>query len=226
MVNFQVDPKLLAAQVPRGTELDLFDGKAFLSIVAFKFLRATLLGIPVPFHRDFAEVNLRFYVRRTDHPDRRGVVFIREIAPRPLVSLVARWVYHEKYVTAPMRHRVCETPGEAGGQIEVEYAWKLARRWHRLWVRGAGEPREPDPGSVEQFLVEHHWGYSAQPHGGCLEYRVDHPAWRVRSAVEHKLDCDIASVYGSPWAECLGQAPHSVLLAEGSPVAVHRGFRL
>jgi hypothetical protein len=226
MFNFQVQPERLAPRVPRGTELDLFQGKAFASIVAFKFLGAKLLGIPVPFHRDFAEVNLRFYVRRIDDPDRRGVVFIKEIAPRWLVSLVARLVYHENYATARMRHRIRETRGGSQAGLELEYAWRSGRRWNRLWARGVDEPQWPAPGSVEQFLVEHHWGYSAQPDGGCLEYRVDHGPWRVRHAIESNLDCDAAGVYGSTWAACLQAAPHSVLLVEGSPVAVHRGVRL
>jgi len=226
LFNFEVERELLAPFAPRGTEIDLFNGRAFVSIVAFKFLRAALRGIPIPFHRDFEEVNLRFYVRRAGDADRRGVVFIREIAPRRMVSFVARRVFNENYVTLPMRHEIRETPGAADEAVELVYAWKHAGRWHRLSARGAGDWHVPEPGSVEHFLIEHHWGYSRQPDGGCMEYRVDHPSWSVRPAIEHGLGAEVPAFYGGPWAECLSRLPHSVLLADGSPVAVRRGVRL
>ena len=91
MLNYEVDPALVAAYVPPGTELDRFDGKAFISLVGFLFLNTKILGISVPFHRNFDEVNLRFYVRRSvDGVVKRGVVFIREIVPRRAIAAVAR----------------------------------------------------------------------------------------------------------------------------------------
>ena len=78
MLNYEVDPAILAQRIPPGTALDHFGGKTFVSMVGFQFLDTRLRGIPVPFHRHFDEVNLRFYVRHdaTDGP-RRGVVFIK-----------------------------------------------------------------------------------------------------------------------------------------------------
>ena len=64
MLNYEIEPAVLAPFVPQGTELDSFDGKTFVSIVAFLFLDTRIGGIPIPFHRNFEEVNLRFYVRR------------------------------------------------------------------------------------------------------------------------------------------------------------------
>src|SRR4051812_23124769 len=65
MINYVVDPAALAPLVPAGTELDLWQGRAYVSVVGFRFLNTRVLGIPVPFHRNFDEVNLRFYVRRS-----------------------------------------------------------------------------------------------------------------------------------------------------------------
>ena len=83
MINYEVDPSVLKDRVPLGTELDLEDGRCYVSLVGFMFLKTRVLGFPIPFHRNFEEINLRFYVKR-ELPDetRRGVVFIKELVPR------------------------------------------------------------------------------------------------------------------------------------------------
>jgi len=126
MLNYEVQPSLLNCYLPAGTSLDSFDGKTYVSLVGFRFLRTKLFGLfPVPFHRDFDEVNLRFYVRRkAGNEIRRGVVFIAEIVPRRAIAATARIVYGENYRHAPMRHRI-ETP-EAGKT--AEYEWQVRGR--------------------------------------------------------------------------------------------------
>src|ERR1700722_15876019 len=84
MLNYEVNPGILQKYVPAGTELDSFQGKTYVSVVGFRFCRTRLLGaIPIPFHTEFEEINLRFYVRRSVGSEtRRGVVFIGEIVPK------------------------------------------------------------------------------------------------------------------------------------------------
>src|ERR1051326_4467542 len=107
MVNFEVEPKVLEPLVPRGLELDLGKGRALASVVGFRFLKTRVRSLPIPFHRSFPEVNLRFYVKRNvEGEPRRGVVFVREIVPRRMVAWVARAVYGEAYVAMPMRHEI------------------------------------------------------------------------------------------------------------------------
>ncbi|MBX9449198.1 MAG: DUF2071 domain-containing protein [Taibaiella sp.] len=73
-VNYEIDPDLLLPFLPHGVELDTYDGKCLISLVGFQFFRTRVLGCTVPFHRDFEEVNLRFYVRRkVDGVWRKGV---------------------------------------------------------------------------------------------------------------------------------------------------------
>src|SRR5204863_4469707 len=123
MLNFVVEPRVLEPHVPAGTELDFWRGQTYVSVIGFQFLNTSVLGVPVPFHGRFEEVNLRFYVvRQTAEGPRRGVVFLREIAPKWLISQAARWFYNEKYVTLPMRQRV-ELPDENADGI-VEYGWR------------------------------------------------------------------------------------------------------
>jgi uncharacterized protein len=223
MLNYELDPALLDPYVPPGTELDRFDGKTFVSLVGFRFLFTKILGIPIPFHRNFDEVNLRFYVRRcVDGAVRRGVVFIQEIVPRRAIAAVARLAYNENYRCLPMAHHIsCEDRA-----LRVEYACRLGSIWNRLTVHAAGAPRAMTDGSAEQFIAEHYWGYSAQPGGGCVEYHVAHPPWRVWDVTHAEYSGDAASLYGAAFAGVLNKPPDSALLAEGSPVTVYRGRRI
>src|SRR5690349_3283849 len=176
LLNYIVEPALLLPRVPRGTELDLFNGKAFVSVVGFRFLAAKLKGVPIPFHRDFEEVNLRFYVRRLHHGVvRRGVVFIQEFVPRVAVAAVARLAYNENYRSLPMAHRIEDSGDLQYRKLSVEYSWRLKRDHYGLKVAAAGAPEMATEGSEEQFITEHYWGYCAQPDGGCIEYQVAHP---------------------------------------------------
>lgn len=227
MLSYEVDPELLAGLVPAGTELDRWQGRALVSIVGFRFLRTRLLGIPIPFHRDFEELNLRFYVRRADpeSPDghRRGVVFVREIVPRRAIAWVARTVYHENYVALPMRHAIADE-GDARDR-RVRYEWRQRGRWSRLEVVATGALELPPPTAEATFVTEHYWGYARQPDGGTLEYRVEHPRWRVRAGRDATLDGDLEALYGPRFAAVLAGAPTSAFVAEGSPVVVRRALR-
>ena len=222
MLNYEIDPALLQPFVPRGTELDSWNGKTFVSMVGFLFLNTRVCGVPIPFHRNFEEVNLRFYVRRKAEDGwRRGVVFVKEIVPRFAIAAVARFVYNERYVSLPMRH-VVENHGSG---VSAAYQWRYRNRWHSLSVVTSGEARAIDAGSEEGFITEHYWGYSAQRDGRTVEYRVEHPRWRAWRVKEAKFDCDVAALYGSPFVERLKAEP-SAFLAEGSPVTVYRGLRI
>ena len=172
MLNYSVDSSLLLQPfVPAGTELDAFEGKTYLSLVGFEFNRTRVLGFAVPFHQNFEEVNLRFYVRRAS---KRGVVFIRELVPKYAVAAVARLLFKENYSRVPMSHGI-----EAG---KVEYSWKLGSQRCLMKIEADGESFLPPEGSLSQFITEHYWGYTTQKGGGSLEYEVQHPPWRVWNA--------------------------------------------
>jgi uncharacterized protein YqjF (DUF2071 family) len=219
MLNYAVDPRLIRALVPGGTELDEFDGKVYVSLVGFRFLQTRVRGLRIPFHSDFDEINLRFYVSpKGPGPRRRGVAFIREIVPRYAIAKIARIAYHEPYVSLPMRHVV--------GETSVEYAWRLDGKWNTLQLDFDGSPALPAEGSAEQFIAEHYWGYTAQPDGGTLEYQVEHVPWRVWRATSAHFEGDASSLYGSELAACLKQTPDSAFLADGSGVVVYGGTRL
>jgi len=224
MINYAVEPAILAPHVPRGVELDLWEGEALVSMVGFLFLKTRVFGLPIPFHQEFEEVNLRFYVRRQSAEGwRRGVVFVREIVPRFAIAAVARVAYNEPYLSLPMRH--CVPPAMiAGGKLE--FGWRFRGSWHSLGATLAGEPREMRGGSAEEFIFEHYHGYTRQRDGGTVEYQVEHPRWRVWQTCESLLSVDVAALYGASFAGLLMQKARSAFVAEGSPVLVRRGVRL
>ncbi|MEP6691937.1 MAG: DUF2071 domain-containing protein [Gemmatimonadaceae bacterium] len=227
MLNYEVPPAILEPLVPRGTELDLFGGAAYASVVGFRFLGTRVLGVAVPMHRDFDEVNLRFYVRRRaeDGEWRRGVVFVRELVPRSAIALVARVLYNEPYLAVPMRHAI-SLPDERTPRGEVRYDWRHNGRWQHLALEMAGAPRLAGPASIEEFITEHYWGYTRRHDGGTSEYRVEHPRWNVWPATRAELDVDASPLYGAAFADLLQAPPSSALIADGSPITVYVGQRI
>jgi uncharacterized protein len=183
------------------------------------FQNTRLRSIRVPFHVNFEEVNLRFYVRRGD---RRGVVFIREIVPRRALQLVAKHIYGEPYVTAPMRHEL----RRSGEELAVNYGWRMGGRWHQLQTTASSAAAPVPHGSEEEFITEHYWGYTARRGGWTSEYEVSHPRWNVYEVKSHSVDVDFSVVYGERLSCLNGMEPYSVLLAEGSEILVRSGTRL
>jgi uncharacterized protein YqjF (DUF2071 family) len=224
MLNYEVDRNLFLTFVPHGTELDTWSGRVFVTLVGFQFLKTRVLGLPIPFHVNFDEVNLRFYVRRQEGQElRRGVVFIREIVPRRAIALLARTLYNENYVALPMTHEMA-----ANGQLPpaVSYRWRTARGWSAITLEAVGNSQPLQAGSEQEFITEHFWGYAAQRDGGTLEYRVAHPSWRVWTARRAEFAGEVEELYGPDLAAVLRGTPTSAFLADGSPVAVMRGRRL
>ena len=229
MLNYEVDPAVLLDLVPAGTELDLWQGRALVSVVGFRFLRTRVLGLAIPWHVDFEEVNLRFYVRREAEDGlRRGVVFVKEIVPRRAIAWLARALYNENYVALPMSHEITAAgPGVSLEALQrVEYGWLHGGRRCCVGVAARIGAAVPHPDSEATFIAEHYWGYARQRDGRTVEYRVEHPQWAVSAAVETTFECDVAALYGERFASFLAAAPTSAFLAYGSAIAVHRGERL
>lgn len=224
MLNYQVPPELLIPKLPVGTELDQWQGKTLVSMVGFQFLNTRLKGLPIPLHRHFEEINLRFYVRRkTAGGWRRGVVFVRELVPKVAIATVARVLYEEPYLAVPMSHRI-ET--DAGLPTLAEYGWIFRGQRCHLRVETSGDWLPLVAGGEAEFITEHYWGYTRRRDGSTSEYEVTHPPWRVMNVAGSSLDCDSAGLYGEGFREILAAAPESALFAEGSAVTVHHGKRL
>jgi uncharacterized protein YqjF (DUF2071 family) len=224
MLNFEMDPGVLLPLVPAGTTLDPWQDRALVSVVGFRFLDTRLRGLPIPGHRDFDEVNLRFYVRREVGGEvRRGVVFVRELVPRAAIAWLARRAYNEPYRAVPMRSTV---PAAGAPPGRLVYAWRIGGRWQHVAATAVGEAAVPPSDSEAAFITHHLWGYTRQPDGGTLEYEVEHPRWGVWRAEAPALEADVAELYGPAFVPALERPPVSALIADGSPVVVFRPRRV
>ncbi len=218
MLNYRVDPAILQTHVPAGTELDIWNGTCYVSVVGFMFMNTRIKGIRVPGHVNFEEINLRFYVRRNDPATgwKRGVVFIREIVPRPAIAWVANTIYREHYDWRPMAHRWQDTADE----IEVLYAWREKGAWQSFGVQADAETVPLKAGSEAEFITEHYWGYARRGDAQTIEYQVEHPSWRMHPIRNWHCEIDFEKAYGSAFAHLSKEEPASIFLAEGSDIVV------
>jgi uncharacterized protein YqjF (DUF2071 family) len=228
MAQYEVAPDALTPWLPRGVELDLYNDcgkpRCYVSLVGFLFDHVRIKGIAVPFHTRFEEVNLRFYVARTE-PDgtrRRGVVFISEFVPRTAISVIARSLYEEPYQKLPMRHRIAST----AESLTVEYAWRNHGIWNRMEVEASPKANAITVGSFEEFITEHYWGYTKRTRGTTSEYGVRHPRWSIYPVRSFVIDANLEALYGHAFASLNAVAPANILLAEGSEVSVSSGARI
>jgi uncharacterized protein len=219
MINYSVDKKLLESYLPFNTEIDLWKGICYVSLVGFMFLNTKVKGIKVPFHTNFEEVNLRFYVRYNDNGEwKRGVVFIKEIVPKPSLTLIANILYNENYVTMPMAHS-WETTEDS---LSVEYKWKK-KSWNLIKVTTTNQRYKVEDSSEEEFITEHYWGYTKINDKTTSEYGVEHPKWEVYRTKSYSIDVDFENIYGQDFAYLKNKTPLSVFLAEGSDIEVKEG---
>lgn len=216
MTNYQVNPDVLKPYVPNGTELDFYNNKCYVSVIGFMFKNTKLLGVKIPFHINFEEVNLRFYVkRRVDGEYKRGVVFIKEIVPKPAITFIANTVYNENYETLPMKHswKTIED------KVQVTYQWKKNNKWNSIVVEAENKLNEIKEKSDIEFISEHYWGY-AKNKNTTTEYEVKHPKWSFYKVLNYNINVDFLSTYGKSFEVLQNKKPLSVFLIEGSCISV------
>jgi uncharacterized protein YqjF (DUF2071 family) len=224
MLNYEVDATILDAYLPPGTELDLWQGKALVSMVGFMFLDTKVLGIKWPWHVNFEEVNLRFYVKYFNGTEwKRGAVFVSEIVPKSMIALIANNLYKEHYSAMPMRSSVTKT---GDNHTEFLYEWKFKGKWNKLGATASNELLDIEPGSPEEFIFEHYWGYNKLTTLSTMEYQVEHIAWQTGKVKDYIFDADIAGLYGEAFKPYLEKEPLSAFFAVGSDIKVRMGDKI
>ncbi len=217
MANYAIDASILKPCLPAGTELDTFNNECLVSLVGFEFNQVKIKGVSIPFHTNFPEVNLRFYVKHLIGGEyRRGVVFISEIVPKPAIAWVAKTLFKEKYQAMPMKKATALEPPH----LSVEYNWQFKKEWNAISVKALSQSRPMEPGSAESFIFEHYYGYSAINKQSSYEYSVAHPSWNVHPVLRYAVFCDFEKLYGKEFSFLSKQEPVHVFLADGSEVAV------
>lgn len=212
-VTWRVPPALLLPHLPDGVDLDVQEGDAFLSLVAFDFMDTRVGGVPWPGYRNFPELNLRFYVK---HGDERAVVFIKEYVPRRLIAWMANGIYNEPYHYAPMRSAV----NEDDASVHYELGVTVGGREHTVTATGRRPAIREADDSLAHYFKEHKWGFGRTHSGRTQRYEVEHPVWDSWPVESVTLDVDFALLYGEQWAFLAEQVPWVTLFAVGSEVKV------
>ncbi|MBA2250600.1 MAG: DUF2071 domain-containing protein [Chitinophagaceae bacterium] len=217
MANYHIDPSLLQSYLPSKTELDFFNGQTYVSLIGFMFQDVKVLGIKIPWHINFEEVNLRFYVKHKENNQwKRGVVFIKEIVPKQAITYVANNFYHEKYSTLRMKHYRQEQAQE----LVTGYEWKFCDRWNKIEATTKKEMKQMITGSEEEFIAEHYFGYSRYNSSKTFEYEISHPRWSVYPVTSYHIDCDFSGLYGDRFSFLARVKPNSVFMANGSAITI------
>lgn len=217
MANYEVDPELLKPYLPKGVELDYYQDKCFVSLVGFLFKDTRIFKLPIPFWGNFEEINLRFYVvRKEAGKTKRGVVFINETVPNKIVAFIANKLYKEHYTAIQTKYNWLLDKN----QKQIEYHWKVKQTWNSIKVNASIEKEKMRSGSFEEFIFEHYYGYTKVNAAKTLEYKVAHPSWEINQINDYQISCDFSEFYGASFGVLNDAKPYSVMLAEGSSVAV------
>ena len=217
MMNYRVSEDDLAPYLPYGTELDLWEGKPYVSLVAFLFDEMNVMGLPAIGNRKFEEINLRMYVKRIENGElKRGVTFIKEIVPKHLVSMVANGLFSEHYETLPMNHKISKLSSDSS---RLSYGVRKTSEYE-VSAQVSNEMIGLEPGGFEEFIAEHYWGYSKVNATKSIEYEVAHPKWDMFEKSEVGTSINFASIYGDSWSFLNRIEPESSFVLKGSEVRV------
>jgi len=223
LFNYEVDREILEKYLPEGTEIDIWNNKCYVSLVGFMFKNTKVLGIKVPFHVDFEEVNLRFYVKRFENGEwKRGVVFIKEIVPKKAITFIANTLYQEHYETQKMRHEIIES----NNTNTFIYQWKNDKEWNTIELETKNLLTQIETDSEAEFITEHYFGYTKIDQETTFEYEVTHPRWEQYEVLNYRIDIDFEKNYGSDFGFLQTQKPTSVFLAKGSKITVKNKRKL
>ncbi len=218
MVNYEIDPNLLRNYLPNGVEIDLFENKCYISLVGFMFKNTKIFNVPIPKLGTFEEINLRFYVKRTEGDKvKRGVVFINETIPYRLVAWVANKLYHEHYSVVPTKHR--ETKNTIANSIKFE--WLKHLKWNSIEVTHSNELNQMEPNSLEEFIYEHYYGFTKVSDSNTEEYKLQHPSWLTQPVLSYQIECDFEKMYGNDFSILNTTNPTAVFIAKGSKVGIN-----
>jgi uncharacterized protein YqjF (DUF2071 family) len=200
-IHYAADPVVLQRDVP--FDLDLREGRAFVSIVAFTLARmrpriggrlGEWLFKPIATH-EF--LNVRTYVQYRGEP---GIYFLAEWLSNPLSVRLGPRTFGLPYKFGRLIYEHARVRGEIRGNVEA--------REGRLTYQGdmADNSLAPsEPGSLTEFMFERYTAFTHQRKRARF-FRVWHLPWEQTSAeIEVTADTLMAST-GRWWktAESIG----------------------
>ena len=150
--------------------------------------------------------------------EKRAVVFIKEIVPKPLITIIANTLYNENYETMKMSH--------AHSKNKKIYHFGRKSLDQSIAVNLENEKLNVKSGSHEEFITEHYWGYAEIDEKSTNEYEVVHPKWTQRKVSSYDIKIDFADIYGQSFHLLNQQKPFSVLYCDGSEVSVENKTKI
>jgi uncharacterized protein YqjF (DUF2071 family) len=187
-LHFSCEPQEIQRLLPRGLEVDTFDGKAWVGLVPFRMEGIRARFFPgLPGNSAFPETNVRSYVHK--HGKEPGVWFFSLDAANPLACRVARTLWRLPYHEASMalaeeptsrRYTCSRHQGGIESHIEAELGEAI-------------DP--PKAGSLEFFLIERYLLY-AERAGQLLKGRVHHPPYPLQSVKVKEFDDSLVLAAG------------------------------
>jgi uncharacterized protein YqjF (DUF2071 family) len=221
-IHFAIDPKILAPIVP--FPLDLFDGRAYVSLVAFTQARlqpafgpgfARLLTAPLAEH---AFLNVRTYVRvprGSTSEEERAIYFIAEWIPNRLAAFVGPRTYGLPYRLGRLAYDHARESGGLNGRVETGDS---ALAYHASIRRDDDALVPAEAGSLTQFLIERYAAYTAR-RGVRRRFAVRHAPWPQTSAEVEIADQSLLALaapcladLGRPAAATYSPGVHDVVI--------------
>lgn len=212
VTTFEVHKHILEPYLPKDTEIDFFEGKALLSMVAFTFSKVKFFGVKVPFHQRFGQINFRFYVRSTIN-NTKGVVFIKEFAPKPLIASVANLCYNEPYFYKNITMN--KTRGK--DHIAINYRYK------DLTIQASAEAQTTalTPNTMDHFVVDRYIAYIKSYSGKTVQYKINHRPWKLYKTPRLHIEKKVLSLLPPKFK-------HAKLISscfvDGSYITVEKGL--
>lgn len=211
ITTFEIDKEILDPNLPKDTEIDLFNNKALLSMVAFTFTKVSFFGFKVPFHQNFGQINFRCYVK-SKIDGTKGVVFIKEFAPKPLITLVANKFYNEPYHFKNITYNKFIK----NNKIALEYNYKGAK----TNAKGRLTTNELTENTLEYFVVDRHIAFIKNKKSKTLQYRIHHKPWQLYHLDNASFDKELLNLLPKTFKNL----KHiSTCFVDGSSVAVEKG---
>jgi uncharacterized protein len=172
--HWTIDAAVLRRNVPPAFELDLYEGSAWIAVVPFFMTNVAPRGVPsLPFVSEFAELNVRTYVRVADRP---GIYFFSLDAGSALAVKTARVLFNLPYYTASM------TISPSGDAIDYRSRRESSAADFHATYRPVGPSFEPVEGTLEYFLTERYCLYNLDHRGKPYCLHIHHPKWPLRVA--------------------------------------------
>lgn len=214
--SFTCEPKLLEKYLPNDTELDIYNGKGLFSMVAFTFSKVRFFGIKIPFNQQFGEINFRFYVK-SKIDGKKGVVFLKEYAPKPLIAFVANMIYNEPF----FYHRVKKHITNSSSLKLISYPFLLKNKWQKVTALVKNTTTKLQPNSIQEFIVDRYIAYVKGRGHKTYEYQINHKPWKLFDIKKTNISKEVLSLLPN---EFLNSKEIATYVVDGSEITVEKGI--